>query len=154
MKTFGLWLKMAGLCLMFALAFPACSDDDEEKEEPGGVENVKTGWSEDGNTATFKYSYTVPGTKYTVAYVYTFKFNGNSCTGASCSVTCPTEQIAQMVYENLDAEDKVLFKLSGKTADLQQTGLLYRSEQRRHQKGDAGHGRYGLMERETLHIDL
>ena len=38
MKTFGLWLKMAGLCLMFALAFPACSDDDEEKEEPGGVE--------------------------------------------------------------------------------------------------------------------
>lgn len=41
MKTFGLWLKMAGLCLMFALAFPACSDDDEEKEEPGGVENVK-----------------------------------------------------------------------------------------------------------------
>ena len=27
----------------------------------------------------------------------------------------PTEQIAQMVYENLDAEDKVLFKLSGKT---------------------------------------
>ena len=75
MKTFGLWLKMAGLCLMFALAFPACSDD----------------------------------------YVYTFKFNGNSCTGASCSVTCPTEQIAQMVYENLDAEDKVLFKLSGKT---------------------------------------
>ena len=70
MKTFGLWLKMAGLCLMFALAFPACSDDDEEKEEPGGVENVKTGWSEDGNTATFKYSYTVPGTKYTVAYVY------------------------------------------------------------------------------------
>ena len=44
MKTFGLWLKMAGLCLMFALAFPACSDDDEEKEEPGGVENVKTGW--------------------------------------------------------------------------------------------------------------
>ena len=115
MKTFGLWLKMAGLCLMFALAFPACSDDDEEKEEPGGVENVKTGWSEDGNTATFKYSYTVPGTKYTVAYVYKFKFNGNSCTGASCSVTCPTEQIAQMVYENLDAEDKVLFKLSGKT---------------------------------------
>lgn len=58
MKTFGLWLKMAGLCLMFALAFPACSDDDEEKEEPGGVENVKTGWSEDGNTATFKYSST------------------------------------------------------------------------------------------------
>lgn len=117
MKMFDLWLKMAGLCLMFALVCTACGKDDDEKldVDTDGVENVEAGWSEDGNTATFKYSYSVPGTNMKVSCTYKFKFSGNSCTAASCSVVCPSEQIAQLVYESMDAEDKALFKLSGKS---------------------------------------
>lgn len=114
MKTikFNLFLTVVftGLTLI-----TGCSkDDDDENNNPNpnpGVEQITQGWSEDGNTAHFKYN--VKSGPYTMGWEYTFTFTNNKCTKTSWTVECGSAAIAQATYESMDADEKRICRVSG-----------------------------------------
>ena len=113
MKTFKFFLVLSALVAGISLF--ACSDDKDDEngdEDNGKIENVKTGWSEDGNKAYFKFTQKTGG--YTLTHVYTFTFTDNDiCTKASYSIDCGSSAIASAIWEAMNSEDRKGCKLSG-----------------------------------------
>ena len=96
------------------LSFVSCGDKNGDDDIDGG--NIKTGWTESGDTLTF--SATSGAGSYQTSSVWTFKFNGDSCTQARCVVTFPSAAIAQTAYAALDSEDKQNTTISGSSITM------------------------------------
>lgn len=117
MKTLKYIFRSAFLILAVSLVSCGGKDDNNDGADDGGA---KMGWTENGDTMTYRVKYGAGNSLYD--YVWTFKFNGDSCTQARCSVSFPTAAIVQAVYAALNTEEKTRASISGKTITLNYDG--------------------------------
>jgi hypothetical protein len=107
-------IKYLFVALAFALgslSLTSCGGDEiTDIDGPGELEQ---GWKESGNTMTYSASYSLMGVSS--SFVYTFTFSGDVCTKATYAFTYPTEEQAQMDWDNMWEEDKAKATLNGRT---------------------------------------
>ena len=122
MKKLMAMLMMAGM----VFAFPACGgdDDDEKIQDPneiGGIVDQAGSWSESGDKMTYTHSYGAAGYTYQEKWVFTMK-NG-VCTAAETQITCPSDMIAELTYQEYlnDPEEGVTVSRNGKVITVKYT---------------------------------
>ncbi len=101
------FIGFAALCVAFSFGLSSCSDDDDDEGNGGNNgntevsgENIPAGqWVEDGNTLTYKQSYSGAGISYTI--VWTLTFENDKCVKSICKNTFPNPQFAEIAYNEM-----------------------------------------------------
>lgn len=121
------YLYLLLLALVPAFTFTACGDDDEldpDDVNPEDVQVSKPTLKEDGNKVTLTYAESYGTWKITI--VETYEFQGERLVRATISETFPTEDLAKLFMEEVqaDPEEQEWYKdlsRSGKTVTYDAT---------------------------------
>lgn len=124
-------LKAIMAIVAVAAAFALTSCNKENKDEGDPFSDVKTGWTESGNKATYKAI--VSGTKaddvYNLYYLFTITHNGETVTSVKWELGCPNAEIANEVIAELKAEPDFaevasLFSVKGRIISVDLSSLF------------------------------
>ena len=119
MKKLMAMLMMAGM----VFAFPACGSDDDDKkiQDPNEVVTQPGSWSARGDKLTYPRNYGAAGYTYQEKWIFTMK--DGVCTAAETQITCPSDMIAELTYQEYQnaPEKGVTVSRNGKVITVKYT---------------------------------
>lgn len=110
--------KLFLLAISATMLFAGCSKITDALIDDQGDpwDNIPSGWTDKGNSATYKTSLTETKADdiYNVYWLFTFQFTNDVCTSAKWELGCPNAEIARLVYAEVEVEYKSMISVSGR----------------------------------------
>lgn len=128
MKTLLKWNFLIVLFMMCSVPLlVGCGDDDDDPTDPDDVTTVVIGWKEIGNNkATFGFTQSYAGIKWSGLITMTFNGSGDDATCTKCVVeeTWPREDMAKASEDAHKTDGSKNVSRSGKKVSYEEDGFI------------------------------